>query len=105
MSSTDMCARFVTDDEDLDTYLARVFSMVDKDRTGLVHIQTLLDYLATLVDLPRVEKWKFEELRELLDPDGDRRFVDIDLWRRAGQAWLDLIRNDGELFSSVMYIP
>ena len=77
--------------------------MVDKDRTGLVQIQTLLGYLGTLVDPPRVDKWKLEELRKMLDPDGNGRFVDINLWRQAGQAWLDVIRDVGELFSTVMF--
>jgi len=77
--------------QELDTYLASMFFMVDTYRTGLVSARSLLEYLSNLVDLPRLDKWKLEELSRLLDPNKDNRYVDMELWSEVGQSWVEMM--------------
>ena len=83
--------------QELNTYLASMFYMVDTSRTGLVSARSLLEYLGTLVDLPRLDKWKLEELSRMLDPHKDDREVDMELWSEVGQSWVEMILNPGWL--------
>eukprot|EP00092_Neocalanus_flemingeri_P001194 GFUD01001272.1.p1 GENE.GFUD01001272.1~~GFUD01001272.1.p1 ORF type:complete len:986 (+),score=248.57 GFUD01001272.1:48-3005(+) len=82
-------------DQDLDTYLASMFYKVDTYRTGLVTAGSLLEYLGGLVDLPKLDKWKLEELSRMLDPDMDNRYVDQALWSKVGQAWVEMMMDPG----------
>merc|ERR1719206_1127398 len=77
--------------QELDTYLATMFYMVDTYRTGLVSARSLLDHLTNLVDLPKLDKWKLEELHRMLDPNKDNRYVDMELWSEVGQAWVEMM--------------
>lgn len=77
--------------EELETYLTSMFNMVDTYRTGLVTAGSLLEYLSNLVDLPRLDKWKLEELCRILDPNMDNRYVDRELWSEVGKAWAEMI--------------
>ena len=63
--------------------------------TGLVPVSSLLDYLGNLVDLPGLDDLKLGELRRMLDPDDEDRLVDMGLWRKVGQSWIDLILGPG----------
>jgi len=81
--------------QDLEAYLASMFYMVDTYRTGLVRSSSLLEYLGSLVDLPKLDKWKLEELNRLLDPDKDNRYVDQALWSKVGQAWVEMMMDPG----------
>ena len=67
-------------------------------RTGLVTAGSLLEYLGSLVDLPKLEKWKLEELSRMLDPDKDNRYVDQALWNKVGQAWVEMMMDPGSKF-------
>ena len=64
-------------------------------RTGLVRSSSLLEYLGSLVDLPKLDKWKLEELNRLLDPDKDNRYVDQALWSKVGKAWVEMMMDPG----------
>jgi len=77
--------------QELETYLASMFFKVDSYRTGLVSAGSLLEYLGSLVDLPRLDKWKLEELSRMLDPNKDNRYVDKELWSEVGQAWVEMM--------------
>jgi len=77
--------------QELDTYLATMFYMVDTYRTGLVSARSLLEHLTNLVDLPKLDKWKLEELSRMLDPNKDNRYVDMELWSEVGQAWVEMM--------------
>eukprot|EP00092_Neocalanus_flemingeri_P091853 GFUD01116538.1.p1 GENE.GFUD01116538.1~~GFUD01116538.1.p1 ORF type:complete len:578 (-),score=221.19 GFUD01116538.1:103-1746(-) len=68
-----------------------MFFMVDTYKTGKVSAGSLLEYLGSLVDLPRLDKWKLEELSRMLDPNKDNRYVDKELWSEVGQAWVEMI--------------
>merc|ERR1719209_2639159 len=81
----------VVSGDDLEAYLVSMFNMVDTYRTGLVRSSSLLEYLGSLVDLPRLDKWKLEELSRLLDPDKDDRYVDQAQWSKVGQTWIDMM--------------
>ena len=35
---------------------------------------SLFAYIKNLVDLPKLDKWKLEELQRLLDPNNDNRY-------------------------------
>ena len=63
--------------------------------TGLVPVSSLLDYLGNLVDLPGLDDLKLGELKRMLDPDKEDRLVDMGLWRKVGQSWIDLILDQG----------
>eukprot|EP00092_Neocalanus_flemingeri_P026518 GFUD01028741.1.p1 GENE.GFUD01028741.1~~GFUD01028741.1.p1 ORF type:complete len:754 (-),score=279.20 GFUD01028741.1:61-2322(-) len=76
---------------ELETYLTSMFFMVDTYKTGKVSAGSLLEYLGSLVDLPRLDKWKLEELSRMLDPNKDNRYVDKELWSEVGQAWVEMI--------------
>ena len=62
----------------------------------MVRSSSLLEYLGSLVDLPRLDKWKLEELSRLLDPDKDDRYVDHAQWSKVGQTWIDMMLDPGE---------
>ena len=47
------------------------------------------------MDLPKLDKWKLEELNRLLDPDKDNRYVDQALWSKVGQAWVEMMMDPG----------
>ena len=53
-------------------------------KTGLISARSLLDYLANFTDLPKLDKWKLEELSRMLDPYTDERYVDMELWSEGG---------------------
>ena len=57
--------------------------------------RSLLEYLSNLVDLPRLDKWKLEELNRLLDPNKDNRYVDMELWSEVGQSWVEMMMDPG----------
>ena len=79
--------------QDIETYLASVFNMVDEYRYGMtdncalvshrifscrsgaVKAGSLFNFIKNLVDLPKLDKWKLEELQRLLDPNNDNRYV------------------------------
>ena len=50
----------------------------------MVSARSLLDYLANFTDLPKLDKWKLEELSRMLDPYTDERYVDMELWSEGG---------------------
>ena len=60
--------------------------------------RSLLEYLSSLVDLPRLDKWKLEELSRMLDPNKDNRYVDMELWSEVGQSWVEMMMDPGEFF-------
>jgi len=64
---------------------------VDTYRTGLVSARSLMEYLTNLVDLPKLDKWKLEELSRLLDPNKDNRYVDMGLWSEVGKSWVEMM--------------
>ena len=43
-------------------------------RSGAVKAGSLFDFIKNLVDLPKLDKWKLEELQRLLDPNNDNRY-------------------------------
>ena len=59
--------------------------------------RSLLEYLGSLVDLPRLDKWKLEELSRLLDPDKDNRYVDQAQWSKVGQTWIEMMLDPGKV--------
>mgnify|MGYP001240216716 CR=1 FL=1 len=44
-------------------------------RSGAVKAGSLFDFIKNLVDLPKLDKWKLEELQRLLDPNNDNRYI------------------------------
>ena len=60
--------------------------------------RSLLEYLSSLVDLPRLDKWKLEELSRMLDPNKDNRYVDKELWSEVGQSWVEMMMDPGGFF-------
>ena len=50
------------------------------------------------MDLPRLDKWKLEELRRMLDPNKDNRYVDRKLWSEVGQSWVEMMMDPGGFF-------
>ena len=60
--------------------------------------RSLLEYLSSLVDLPRLDKWKLEELSRMLDPNKDNRYVDMELWSEVGQSWVEMMMDPGGFF-------
>ena len=38
---------------------------------------SLFDFIKNLVDLPKLDKWKLEELQRLLDPNNDNRYFSL----------------------------
>lgn len=79
--------------QDLEAYLASVFNMCDKYRSGTVQARSLFEFISNLVDLPRLDLRKFEELERLLDPNNDNRYIDMDTWSSVGRTWVDMIMN------------
>jgi len=78
-------------DKEVEQYLKMMFSACDKYKTGRVPSDTLLSYLSNLVELPKLDKWKLEELRRLLDPTMDNRYVDLDVWFNVGKTWVEMM--------------
>ena len=64
----------------------------------MVSARSLLEYLSSLVDLPRLDKWKLEELSRMLDPNKDNRYVDRELWSEVGHSWVEMMMDPGGLF-------
>ena len=62
----------------------------------MVSARSLLDHLTNLVDLPKLDKWKLEELHRMLDPNKDNRYVDMELWSEVGQAWVEMMMDPGK---------
>ena len=56
-----------------------------------------MEYLGSLVDLPRLDKWKLEELSRLLDPDKDDRYVDQAQLNKVGRTWIDMMLDPGQI--------
>ena len=46
-------------------------------RSGAVKAGSLFDFIKSLVDLPKLDKWKLEELQRLLDPNNDNRYFSL----------------------------
>ena len=61
----------------------------------MVSARSLLEYLSNLVDLPKLDKWKLEELSRMLDPNKDNRDVDLALWSDVGQSWVEMMLDPG----------
>ena len=85
---------------DLQMYLTGVFNMADKYKSGTVSAGMLLDCITSMVDLPRLDKWKLEELKRMLDPKNDNRYVDAASWCLVGQSWVEMMLNPGNYDSS-----
>ena len=77
-------------------YLTGVFNMADKYKSGTVSAGMLLDCITSMVDLPRLDKWKLEELKRMLDPMNDNRYVDAASWSVVGQTWVEMMLNPGK---------
>ena len=58
-----------------------------------------MEYLTNLVDLPKLDKWKLEELSRLLDPNKDNRYVDMGLWSEVGKSWVEMMMDPGMIIS------
>ena len=83
-------------EQELGTYLGTMFYMVDSDRTGLVPVKSLVDYLrSNILDLPKLHQWKLDELSKMLDPDNVQRLVTMELWTQASQTWVNTILDQG----------
>ena len=59
--------------------------------TGLVSTGKLVEYLSSLMDLQDMERWKVEELSRMLDPSGDNRCVDQQLFLKVGRDWVEKV--------------
>ena len=92
--------------QELDTNLASMFftgklghhcivklSSLCQDRVGVS--QVFATYLSILVDLPRLDNWKLEELNRLLNTNKDNRYVDMELWSEVWQSWLEMVMDPG----------
>ena len=81
---------------DLQMYLTGVFSLADKYKSGTVSAGRLLECITSMVDLPKLDKWKLEELKRMLDPMNDNRYVDAASWCVVGQSWVEMMLNPGK---------
>ena len=81
---------------DLQMYLTGVFNMADKYKSGTVSTGRLLECITSMVDLPKLDKWKLEELKRMLDPMNDNRYVDAASWCVVGQSWVEMMLNPGK---------
>ena len=81
---------------DLQMYLTGVFNIADKYKSGTVSAGSLLECITNMVDLPRLDKWKLEELKRMLDPMNDNRYVDAASWSVVGQSWVEMMLNPGK---------
>ena len=81
---------------ELQMYLSGVFDIADKYKSGTVSAGSLLECITGMVDLPKLEKWKLEELKRMLDPKNDNRYVDSDTWAVVGKSWVEMMLNPGE---------
>ena len=70
--------------------------MADKYKSGTVTTGRLLDCITSMVDLPKLDKWKLEELKRMLDPMNDNRYVDAASWSVVGQSWVEMMLNPGK---------
>ena len=100
---TETCA---VSEQELSTYLANMFYVMDTDMSGLVPVKTLVDYFINLLDmdLPRQHQWKLDELSKKLDPDNVSRMVNMEVWINASQAWINTILHQGQLVSFMQFI-
>ena len=80
---------------ELQMYLSGVFDIADKYKSGTVSAGSLLECITGMVDLPKLEKWKLEELKRMLDPKNDNRYVDSDTWAVVGKSWVEMMLNPG----------
>jgi len=78
---------------DLQMYLSGVFDIADKYKSGTVSAVCLLECITGMVDLPKLDKWKLEELKRLLDPNDDNRYVDSGTWAVVGESWVEMMLN------------
>ena len=76
-------------------YLSGVFDIADEYKSGTVSAGSLLRCITGLVDLPKLDKWKLEELKRMLDPKNDDRYVDSGTWAVVGQSWIEMMLNPG----------
>ena len=92
-------------EQELSTYLANMFYVMDTDRSGLVPVKTLVDYFINHLDmaLPRQHQWKLDELRKKLDHDNVSRMVNMEVWINASQAWINTILHQGQLVSFMQF--
>ena len=81
---------------DLQMYLTGVFNIADKYKSGTVSAGSLLECITNMVDLPKLDKWKLEELKRMLDPMNDNRYVDAASWAVVGQSWVEMMLNPGK---------
>ena len=81
---------------DLQMYLTGVFNMADKYKSGTVSTGRLLECITSMVDLPKLDKWKLEELKRMLDPMNDNRYVDAASWCVVGHSWVEMMLNPGK---------
>jgi hypothetical protein len=51
----------------------------------------LVEYLLSLVDLQDMERWKVEELSRMLDPTGENRCVDQQIFITVGRDWVEMV--------------
>lgn len=79
------------EDQEVEQYLTQLFFKCDQYRTGQVRADSLLKYLSNLVETPKLETWRLEELGRLLDPKADNRYVDLDIWLSVGQSWVEMM--------------
>ena len=87
---------------DLQIYLSGVFNIADKYKSGTVSAGSLLECITNMVDMPRLDNWKLEELKRMLDPKNDNRYVDADTWALVGQTWVEMMLNPGKLPSHIV---
>ena len=80
---------------DLQMYLSGVFDIADKYKSGTVSAGSLLECITNMVDLPKLDKWKLEELKRMLDPNNDNRYVDSATWSVVGKSWVEMMLNPG----------
>jgi hypothetical protein len=76
---------------ELEIHLHAVFSSCDPYKTGLVSSANLVEYLSSLVDLQDMERWKVEELSRMLDPTGENRCVDQQIFITVGRDWVEMV--------------
>ena len=95
--STDRESPVSVSGHDVQMYLSDFFDIADKFKTGTVTAGSLLQCITGMVDLPKLDAWKLEELKRRLDPNGDNRYVDSATWAVVGQSWVEMMLNPGNI--------